>query len=124
MLKHEVLHRGLNKQVSSQPSFSGAFEGSHKAYPNALRRKKTRREAVLQCSALLSGTSGGKQSVVIIKKACTCGIFLNKYFMICHLLPRGAITRHIHCILSSCGMTQTGLIMLRSYKFSHEGSGV
>lgn len=43
--------------------------------------------------------------------------------MICHLHPRGAITHHSHCILSSCGMTKTGLIMLRSYKFRIEGSG-
>lgn len=68
----------------------------------------------------LSQTWRGKQSVIIIKKACTC--FFNKYFMICHLLPRRDITHHSHCILSSCGMTKTGLIMLRSYKFRTEGS--
>lgn len=89
------------------------------------RKMKDQKEIIIfkqfcQTQTHLSWTWRGKQSVVIIKKACTC--FFNKYFMICHLLPREAITHHSHCILSSCGMTKTELIMLRSYEFRIEGS--
>lgn len=101
------------------------FKEARKSIPMQRKKMKDQKEIIIftqfyGAQTHLSQTWRGKQSVIIIKKACTC--FFNKYFMICHLLPRRDITHHSHCILSSCGMTKTGLIMLRSYKFRTEGS--
>ena len=125
MIKQKAVQNGENKLAASEAEWR--FSKKPRSAPLMHRRKmKDQKEIIIfkqfcQTQTHLSRTWRGKQSVVIIKKACTC-FFFNKYFMICHLLPREAITHHSHCILSSCGMTKTELIMLRSYEFRIEGS--